>query len=879
MNLFKAIAYSAAKREHILLLLLLVVVSGAFVHHDTLWRWDNLIYDTQLSLWARDVSDDIVIIAVDDESLKQLGRWPWPRAIHADLINKIDLESPRVIGLDIIFSEPDSSDPLSDVALSEAIKSSGKVVLPLFMTTKSNNSVPIEALPLPEFTNNTAALGHVHIDVSDDGVARKVYLKEGIGEPQWLHYSLALLSVVNGSSNHSLDLTSENENVQYSPLRWAREHPYLIPFAGPSGHFQQIGYAQVLAGQYEKNLFHDKIVLVGTTAEGLGDALPTPLSGSSGAMPGVEIIANVVDAINNDIYINEIEKSWQIIITVLLVLLPLVIYPRLNPAHALWVLFSVIALTVVLVGLLLLLFGLWLPISTALLFQFIGYPLWSWRRLEMSMRHINQELDQLFEMHRSLSMRREKNIVDEVKFVSKFIPLDGWVIQNEGGEILISEGVAPVYAFDISNAIGWNTDGLKYWAYTCYQGNRCIIGLSLSSDTVFTDTIISLLNGLIEDKKIIEVSRSRYNEDVLRTKIQQVQLASNEYKELRQIVDDSLSGMAHGVLICSRQGQVMLSNRRAGWYLLGDDSAELNGKSLGHLLQSVQLNAGENWNELLQRLILDQDRVHAQARHEEGRDLMIEMSPLKVIDDGLVINLTDISLLKASERKRNEVLNFLSHDLRSPLASMIAMIELARNKEDIEEVRSLLLGMENNTQKTLHLAEQFLQLSRATASENIRFYDIDFNSVVLNAIDQIWALSEKMNVTIQYDFSNEELWTHAEPDLLERAVVNLLSNAIKHSEAGAIVTVTVKLHNNEISCCIDDVGSGISIDELPHLFEMFMRVKSVGLERKKGIGLGLAFVDAVAKRHSGHVDVESKQGEGSSFCLKFPQLALRDDKD
>jgi len=73
------------------------------------------------------------------------------------------------------------------------------------------------------------------------------------------------------------------------------------------------------------------------------------------------------------------------------------------------------------------------------------------------------------------------------------------------------------------------------------------------------------------------------------------------------------------------------------------------------------------------------------------------------------------------------------------------------------------------------------------------------NLVVLNAIDQIWALSEKMNVTIQYDFSNEELWTHAEPDLLERAVVNLLSNAIKHSEAGAIVTVTVKLDNNEIT--------------------------------------------------------------------------------
>ena len=79
---------------------------------------------------------------------------------------------------------------------------------------------------------------------------------------------------------------------------------------------------------------------------------------------------------------------------------------------------------------------------------------------------------------------------------------------------------------------------------------------------------------------------------------------------------------------------------------------------------------------------------------------------------------------------------------------MIAMIELAKNKSSIDEMRSMLTGMEKNTHKTLHLAEQFLQLARANASENINFYDIDFNSVVLNAIDQLWALSNKMQVSI-----------------------------------------------------------------------------------------------------------------------------------
>ena len=143
--------------ENLILLALLVSVSGLFVHYDVLWRWDNLAYDAQLSAWERDVSEDIIIVAIDDDSLNKEGRWPWPRSKHADLINKLELESPRAIGLDIIFSEPDRNNPLSDEKLAKAIKASGKVVLPLFMTQENRFSHPIEALPLPEFTQHVAA--------------------------------------------------------------------------------------------------------------------------------------------------------------------------------------------------------------------------------------------------------------------------------------------------------------------------------------------------------------------------------------------------------------------------------------------------------------------------------------------------------------------------------------------------------------------------------------------------------------------------------------------------------------------------------------------------------------------------------------------------
>ncbi|MBT8126125.1 MAG: CHASE2 domain-containing protein [Gammaproteobacteria bacterium] len=861
--------------EHILLVTAVALTAVLFVHYDFLWRWDNLLYDAQLSLWQRTVSDDIIIIAIDDESLKELGQWPWPRSTHARLINQLELESPRVIGLDIIFNEPDADSPLSDELLARAMNASGKVVLPVFMTQESANSYPIEALPLPEFTRNAAALGHVHIDISDDGIARKVYLKEGIGEPHWLHYSLAMLSITDQAVEpmHSSDYSAHAN--QYSPMVWAREFPFLIPYAGPPGHVQQIGYAQVLSGQYPQNLFRDKIVLIGTTAEGLADVLPTPLSAHGGAMPGVEIVANIIDAIINDLRIHELQAPWLLLTTAILVALPLLLYPYLNPASTLLVLFSIVFATLIMVALLLWQFGLWVPVSTILLFQFLSYPLWSWRRLVLAMRHINAELNQLSARQKALSMFRDRNIVDELKFIALFIPIKGWVLQDEQGAKLIEEGAAPVCNLSVLEPVGWNVDDGSYWAQVSYQNATCRLGLSIDTKAAISDDEIRLLNSLITTPLSSEPDHVAYLEDVIKAKIKQVQAVGSEYEALRRIIDDSLSGMADGVLICNSRGQIMLSNHRAAWYLYGDDNADVNGRSLIDVLAHIRLIDGDNWKSLLQPVLFKQERLLTQAQHEAGRDLMVEASPLRIIGevfDGFVVNLSDISMLKASERKRSEVLNFLSHDLRSPLSSMLAMIELAKHKTNIDDMRTMLEDMDSNTNKTLHLAEQFLQLSRANTDENLHFYDIDFNSVVLNAIDQIWALSTTMKVSIEHTFDRDELWTHAEPDLLERAIVNLLSNAIKHSTHGSVVSVSVYQHNGDIVCCVVDRGSGISPKELPHLFEMFRRTQGHGVERKQGIGLGLAFVDAVAKRHNGRVDVDSCIGEGSSFCLKFPHV-------
>jgi CHASE2 domain-containing sensor protein/signal transduction histidine kinase len=863
--------------EHLLLVTSLVSVAALFVHFNVLWRWDNLIYDTQLSLWGREVSSNIIIVAVDDESLNQLGHWPWPRSTHARLINQLQAESPKIIGLDIIFSEADTNNPESDRQLSDAIRKSGKVVLPVYMSQLSNNSVPIEALPLPELTQYAAQLGHVHVDISNDGIARRVYLREGIGKPHWPHYSLAILSVDDpnfAQQQYPEERTKEN----YSAMHWSREFPYLIPYAGGPGHFPSIGYAQVLSGQYRKDLFRDKIVLIGSTAEGMGDVLPTPLSGNGGAMPGVEIIANVIDSLQNGLHISELNTTVLLILTVFMVALPMLIYPFINPNYTLLLMFSMLVLSTVTAALSLWWAGIWVPISTILLFQLISYPLWSWRRLVLTMRYLNQQLDQLLIKQSESSLRSERNLALDLQSIASFIPLAGWIVFDAKGHRMMHQGSAPPKIINKPASGIWQIAENQCWASLQYQNQNCLIGLKLKTGTQVTEKQQLLLDNLIHSAPDDSTS-TPYLADVLHSRITSVQNLGNEYEAFRKIIDDSLAAMADGVLISNSHGQVVLSNPRASWYLSGDDHAALNGRSLLEVLQQVKLNSNLSWPQAIQQVLLTQQRVNSEALHASGRDLMIEVSPLQIIGEqlpGLVVNLTDISLLKESERNRNEVLNFLSHDLRSPLSSMIAMIELTRNKSSIEEIRDMLQSMEKNTYKTLHLAEQFLQLSRANTTENIQFHDIDFNSLVLNAIDQLWALSNKLQVSIEHHFQHEELWTHAEPDLLERAITNLLSNALKHSHPHDSVRVSVTLNNRTIECCVVDTGSGIQSSELPHLFEMFRRTRGAGVEHKQGIGLGLAFVDAVARRHSGMVDVSSELGKGSCFCLKIPQLITED---
>ncbi|AHV93067.1 CHASE2 domain-containing protein [Bordetella holmesii] len=149
------------------LLTLLAALLGSFTG---LGRTDQMLYDRAQSLIGQPAQDDIVLVAIDDDSIATLGRWPWKRDVHAALLDK--LRDARAVGLDLIFSEPDRDNPAADLALAQAIRAHGKVVLPVILDHLE--SAGSYQAPIPILAQAAADMGFINIPVDKDGVVRRI---------------------------------------------------------------------------------------------------------------------------------------------------------------------------------------------------------------------------------------------------------------------------------------------------------------------------------------------------------------------------------------------------------------------------------------------------------------------------------------------------------------------------------------------------------------------------------------------------------------------------------------------------------------------------------------------------------------------------------
>jgi CHASE2 domain-containing sensor protein/signal transduction histidine kinase len=861
------------RRELLFLATMFAAATLLLAHTDWLWRWDHLFYDATLSIWESPPPENIVIVAIDEQSLSALGRWPWPRRTHAELVRRLGAAGAKVVALDIIFSESDSRDPAGDQALAEAIGENDRVVLPVLLEQPRTYGQLFEQMPLPPLAEAAAALGHIHVELDADGLARSVFLLEGLGESRWPALPLAMLRVAQPDGWSELPGTRAPRPRLESYVTWARDHQILIPFVGPPGRVPRISYVQALRGDHPEGVFESKFVLVGVTATGLGDNLPTPVSGHNQPMSGVELSANVLYALSAGKTITRLELPARALMLVMISVLPFLLYPRLGPRYAL---LSGVGLFVSTLGLSITLVAtarVWLAPAPAMLAVLLSYPVWSWLRLESAMRHLRLEASRIQREQTELRVARLPDFAPATRFLSELMPLRGWLLLDAAGTTRDRWGQAPA-SEPPSLAMGeWKQIGSELWGALHAFGQDWCIGATWSGSEPPSAQEKNLLTEVLERYGRTSRRAPTDHLEVVQAQILELEVARDRLEALRQMIDDGLAQMADGVLVVNALGQVLLANRQAGLYLLGDGNKDLIDQPVLGLLVQLIPEDSTDWRREIRRTLIHRLGSRVNARHENGRDLLLQLAPLAGRPErlgGIIINISDISDLRQRERERAEVLSFLSHDLRSPLVSVLALVELARHGQSRDESLASLEQVEIQTRKTLELAEQFVELVRAETQAEVRLEELDIVEVATNAIELVWAQARSRKITLERRSEFEVAWTRGDSSLLERALVNLLNNAVNYSPGGTKVELVLESKGKELYASVIDQGPGIAPEELPELFDRFKRGAAGGSSGTRGIGLGLAFVKAVAERHSGRVEATSEPGKGSRFTLVLP---------
>jgi heavy metal sensor kinase len=210
-----------------------------------------------------------------------------------------------------------------------------------------------------------------------------------------------------------------------------------------------------------------------------------------------------------------------------------------------------------------------------------------------------------------------------------------------------------------------------------------------------------------------------------------------------------------------------------------------------------------------------------------------------------------------------------SHQLRTPLAALLGQVEVAlRRERPSEEYKRVLGSVQKQADRLQRIVESLLFLARADAEAQLPQRErIDLALWLPNHL-QTWNDNPRAGDIVTVASS---AWVCAHPVLLGELLNILLDNAFKHSSPGNPVTIRINKSEEVVELSVVDVGSGISEEEIPHLFEPFFRSPAVRLRGIEGFGLGLAVARRIADAFGGTLTVTSKVGHGSQFSLRFPE--------
>ena len=247
-----------------------------------------------------------------------------------------------------------------------------------------------------------------------------------------------------------------------------------------------------------------------------------------------------------------------------------------------------------------------------------------------------------------------------------------------------------------------------------------------------------------------------------------------------------------------------------------------------------------------------------------------------LIITGLILN----TIFLVREIRRNEqhdaFLNAVTHELKTPIASIKLYVETLKSRDVPEEKRREFYNiMLADSNRLLNTVEQVLQASRTREKNRLlNISDINLGKLLRECVDIIRTRYNLDETAITYNEKPDEVRVSGDAAELQIVFVNLLDNAVKYS-SGETPEISIRLRNpNEkaVEVRVKDNGVGLGENELKRIFKRFYRVPNLSTQKIKGTGLGLNIVREIVKKHSGRIYAESKgEGQGSTFVVRLPK--------
>jgi CHASE2 domain-containing sensor protein/signal transduction histidine kinase len=366
------------------LLLAATLLVGCIVFTGTTTRLDNAIYDAALKLRHRPAPSDIVIVGIDSPSMAKLGPGPWPRETIATLLKAVTRDHPRAIIAQLLFASHSSAS--ADAQLRAAI-ASAPVFLPEMLDDRGLNAHLIR--PIPEFASVAAGVGLSNPSPDVDGIVRRVALYAP-------HGARAVPDVAALAAARTIGDPQKGIRLSHPPAAGetlTRQAEFLIPYAGPPGHFEQVSAIDLLNGLVKPGRFKDKYVLIGATAPGVVDNYPTPVSGPDG-MSIVEIEANTLDAVLHQHLVLSLIPTATMILSLVLLWVTFFELLWMKPTQFALQPIGSVAIVAGAAGALILT-GIWFPPMAIVIVRTVVQIVWSSRRLQAASDYFAQELAEL----------------------------------------------------------------------------------------------------------------------------------------------------------------------------------------------------------------------------------------------------------------------------------------------------------------------------------------------------------------------------------------------------------------------------------------------------------------------------------------------------